>query len=75
MGLDITGVGGIVQSVTALVSKWIPDKTQEEQNQFIKEMTQINADIAANQAQLDINKVKLLIPLYSSLEPVQYLCG
>ena len=75
MGLDITGVGGIVQSVTALVSKWIPDKTQEEQNQFIKEMTQINADIAANQAQLDINKVKLLIPLYSSLEPVQDLCG
>lgn len=62
MGLDITGIGGIVQGITGLVSKWIPDKTQEEQNQFIKEMTQINADIAANQSQLDINKVEAANP-------------
>jgi hypothetical protein len=62
MGLDVTGIGSVVTGITSLVSKWIPDKTQEEQNQFIKEMTQINADIAASQAQLDINKVEAANP-------------
>lgn len=62
MGLDITGIGSIVQGITGLVSKWIPDKTQEEQNAFVLELTQVQADIAASQSQLDINKVEAANP-------------
>jgi hypothetical protein len=62
MGLDITGIGGIVQGITGLVSKWIPDKTQEEQNAFVLELTQVQANIAASQSQLDINKVEAANP-------------
>lgn len=62
MGLDISGIGSVVQGITSLVSKWIPDKTQEEQNKFILELTQVNADIAAAQSQLDINKVEAANP-------------
>jgi hypothetical protein len=62
MGLDITGIGGIVQGITGLVSKWIPDKTQEEQNAFVLELTQVQATIAASQSQLDINKVEAANP-------------
>lgn len=56
--MDITGIGSAVSSVVNFVSKWFPDKTQEQQNQFILEFTQLQGELNAQAAQTDIDKTE-----------------
>jgi hypothetical protein len=60
--MDLSIFGGAVSSIANLVSKWIPDRTQEEQNKFIEELTVVNGQIAAVQGQIDTNKLEAASP-------------
>lgn len=60
--MDLVGISSAVQSITGLISKWIPDKTQEEQNQFLLELTQVQGQINAVQGQIDTNKAEAASP-------------
>lgn len=60
--MDFSLFGNAISSVASLVSKWIPDKSQEEQNAFITELTQIQGNLAAVQGQIDTNKLEAASP-------------
>jgi hypothetical protein len=76
--MDLLGITTAVKSVTDLVSKWIPDKTQEEQNKFILELTEVQGQIAAVQGQIDTNKTEAANPsiFVSGWRPfIGWCCG
>jgi hypothetical protein len=60
--MDITGIGSAIQGITSLVSKWIPDKTQEQQNEFVMELTALNGQLNALQGQIEVDKTEAANP-------------
>lgn len=53
---DLTGIGGIVSSISDVLGKFFPDKTQAEKDAVAWQIAQLQADSQANQMQADVNK-------------------
>jgi hypothetical protein len=58
MGIDITGIGSIADLASSVIGKIWPDKTQAEKDQMAQAMVIIQGQIAAQQSQIDTNKVE-----------------
>lgn len=65
MGLDLTGFGSIADLATHLLDRFIPDPAQKSaaalevlKAQQAGEFRQLDADLQAMQAQMDVNKIE-----------------
>ena len=76
--MDLTGIGAVATSITGIVDKFFPDKTQEEKDKMALVMLQAQGDINANLAQLDVDKTEASNPslFVSGWRPfVGWVCG
>jgi len=78
MGLDALGIGALSDLAATAINKIWPDKTEQEKAKLVQEMAIVNAQIAANQGQLDVNKVEAANPstFVSGWRPfIGWVCG
>lgn len=58
MGLDAFGIGAISELAKTAINTIWPDKSEQEKIKLAQEMAIVQGQIAANQGQLEINKVE-----------------
>jgi len=78
MGLDLTGLGSVADLASSIIGKIWPDKTQAEKDQLAQALALLQAQVTANQAQTDIDKVEAANPslFVSGWRPfVGWVCG
>lgn len=60
--MDITGIGSIADLANSVIGRLWPDKTQTEKDQMAQTLVILQGQIAADQGQMDVNKVEAANP-------------
>jgi hypothetical protein len=78
MGLDLTGLGAVANTIGSIVDKFLPDKTQQEKDRMALLLLQVQGEFANATAQMEVNKAEAANPsiFVSGWRPfIGWVCG